>query len=369
MLRALPSLRVLFSFVLTYGNCFNEIDHFDMDSTCFLQSYIELNGSNVMLQQKEMVKMSSPLHKKRVALLSSQVTRNKFHATTLDETSQVMIGLLLLLMVFSLVGIVFALKNSDVISKDAWNHDEKTLDYRDSQRSEVGQDLPGTFYKPQGPSPRRVDSSKYCDFRQDSRNAPAVPSISPRSVKLSSSLVVPQGREMVYYLPDISDQRKPLEPYTILGRNDDTALGVLVKMGDDDPGILLHDAPGTGGPGSPVAFVATAAESIRAGQLRILSPSNEQPTGELFGMLEREGDAFKVSREGQLILSITGDPNGFTLSTPTGKLVGETFPAGNKVELRLPGGADAALAVVCILVIMQLNGPSNLSNLSGRSFV
>lgn len=174
-------------------------------------------------------------------------------------------------------------------------------------------------------------------------------------MKLNSALVVPQGTCMSYYIPP-TQETKALQAFSILSQKGKQALGVIVNHGADDPGILLHASPSGGGSGATVAFVGPHPDG--GGKLRIACPSAEHERGEMFGTLEQDGDAFKVMREGQLLLWIEGGLQNFVMSTGMygqGEPVGTTSPAGdNYVELRLLSGTDAALAVICYLAVRHL---------------
>merc|ERR1719161_2097818 len=97
----------------------------------------------------------------------------KLSSRAIDQTSQIMIGLLLLLLVGAVIGVVLAV--------NTMNKDEEEEEYMRS--------------------PSR---------RDDSRGP---------TMKLNTSLVVPPRRSIVYYLPDISQQRKPLEAFNVLEKN------------------------------------------------------------------------------------------------------------------------------------------------------
>lgn len=180
-------------------------------------------------------------------------------------------------------------------------------------------------------------------------------SLSP-AMRLNPALVVPQGSSMSYFIPGIQ-QTKALQAFSILGDRGQQALGAIVNHSVDDPGILLHGSPSGGGAGATVAFVGPHPDG--RGKMRIAWPSIEHQRGEMFGTLEPDGHAFKVMREGQLLLYIEGGSQNFAMSTGprgSGERVATVAPArDNFVELHLEGGADVALAVISYLAIVHLS--------------
>lgn len=276
--------------------------------------------------------MASPFGKTRDSagtLLTSVAISRKSSFSSVDETSQLMMGLLLVVVVGAVIGLVCAMHYSSTLIKD---DAEDAFLQDDNARGHL-------------PVGERVDSRRGPESEHDLS-----------TVRLNSSMVVPRAG-IVYYLPAVSQQRKSLEAFSVLDANRKPVMGVLVKQGDDDPGILLHGSPSSGGAGAPLAFIGTHPEAIRSGQLRIAWPSAQHPRGEMFGTLEPDGDAFKVVHEGQLLLWIGGGSQNFVLSTGmrgSGKSLGTTKPSGDYCELHLQSGADAALTVLCVLAVMQL---------------
>jgi len=262
---------------------------------------------------------------------TSVALATKVHPSSLDETSQVMLGVVLVVLVGFFIAIIFALQVSSTKNGSTFERDDF-----------IGS-APG--------SARHLSGAH-----------------------LNETLTVPEGRSMSYYLPYIfqQQQRKSLEAFKILSESGKQVLGFLVNDSNDDPGILLHASTPDGRVGSPMAFISTHSESLHDSKLRIAWPSTEHPRGEMFGTLEPDGDGFKVMREGHLLLSIEGGSQNYTLHDASGKSIGTTTPAGdnyslplgfrttaaagdNFIDLQLRSGADAALAVVCILAVMKLN--------------
>jgi hypothetical protein len=343
-------------------SCVNDL--FSTDATCLLQSYIVPKVSKRRIPSEESAQAKSPLHNSKhqftAALLSSAASTS--HASALDTTTGLLVGVLLLVILAAIAGLAFVVYNS----RDEKDYDD---DHHYALRYAPQEDV--HRYTPQ-------HSPQHSQHGTTTRSAPhaakiesyytsdaGTPGYLPRAssgtgtmprIKLNSSLVV--SADTVYNLPDVSQQRKNLEAYSVLHKNGQQALGVIVKFGDDDPGILLHGPSSGGGAGVPMAFIATNPEAIRTGQLRIAQPSPEHPRGRMFGTLEPDGDAFKVMCEGQLLLWIQGGSQRYTLTSGmkgSGQVVGATVPEGDNLELRLKGGADTALAVICVLVVMQLS--------------
>lgn len=313
----LPPILRLFSIILTSGYRIYEDNEVDTDTTCLLQSYIVPHTRQV----------SSKLTKNRhVAGISftSSVAIGRKSPSGLSETTQVMLGAVLVVVVGFVIAVVFALQFSQGKNGTPLQRDDFT-----------------------GSPPRSTQDLSV--------------------MKLNPALVVPRGSSMSYFLPDINLQHgKSLESFKVLDKNGTLVLGVLVKDGIDDPGILLHAAPSGGGPGAPMVFISTQHEALQNGGLRIAWPSADHPRGEMFGTLEPDGNnAFKVLREGRLLLWIGGRSKNFMLSTESqgsGESIGTTAPArDNGVELRLQSGSDAALAVLCILAIMKLSASTERS--------
>lgn len=308
-----------------------------IDATCLLQSYISPKFSKEKVLNQEMVNeaFTFPPHQSNhfaappLSLLASSSEYSTRRSRSLDESTQIMIGLLLIVMVASIIGLAFVMHSS---KDDEYSpHRDAYESFEDFKHNQYGQSGGGSL--------RGYDGS-------DS------------AMMLNSALVVPQTGEMVYYLPDISQQRKSLEAYTVLDKNGKPALGVIVKEGGDDPGVLLHGPESSGGAGAPLAFITTHPEALRRGQLRIAQPSPDHPTGKLFGTLEPDSEAFKVICQDQVVLWIQGSSQGFTATTGlkgSGKVVGTAARIGDGVELHLQGGADSALVVISVLVVMQLS--------------
>lgn len=322
------TLLIFFSIILRHGCNLVEDYQTDTDVTCLIQSYIIPKLSKERFQRERILEPSalqSGSQNFPPASFVEIVTSRKTLSQGMDQTSQLMIGLLLFLIVAAVIGVSCALLYSEHLTKD----EEFGEEYDEREHLQVD---------------RGLHDSRRSEFR------------------LNSSLVVPPRSATVYYLPDISQQRKPLESFSILDKSGKQALGVIVKEGDDDPGILLHGPLSAGGAGTPMAFIGTHPDAIRTRQLRIAWPSSEHPRGEMFGILELDRNVFKVVREGEVMFSgIEGESQGFTLFSGmpgSGERVGTTARAGDSLELRLQGGADAALAVLCVLVAVQLSASS-----------
>eukprot|EP00746_Dinoflagellata_sp_MGD_P004911 gnl/MRDRNA2_/MRDRNA2_109496_c0_seq1.p1 gnl/MRDRNA2_/MRDRNA2_109496_c0~~gnl/MRDRNA2_/MRDRNA2_109496_c0_seq1.p1 ORF type:complete len:338 (-),score=64.81 gnl/MRDRNA2_/MRDRNA2_109496_c0_seq1:186-1199(-) len=333
----LPAL-VIASSTIWASACFVAEGDGRIDETCLLQSYVMPKFSKRQPLKQETFNDASPLHESnhfghggQYSLLSTVASSSEYstrRSRTLDETTQIMIGLLVIVMVAGIIALAFAL------------HSSKDDDYSPHQDVE---DFKHDQYADYGGYVERTSS------RHDTADS---------AMKLNSALVVPRTGEMVYHLPDISQQRKSLEAYTVLGKHGKPALGVIVKEGGDDPGVLLHGPESSGGAGAPLAFITTHPEALRMGQLRIAQPSPDHPTGKLFGTLEPDGEAFKVICQDQVVLWIQGSSKGFTITTGlrgSGRAVGTAARTGDSMELHLQGGADSALVVICVLVVMQLS--------------
>lgn len=323
------SLSVLLSIILAYGHLLDEHVPVEADETCLLQSNVipQLHGKSA---KEKMTK--APLTSVAIDRLSKPTS---LLSLRLDDSSQLLLCLAAVVFVAAIMCVIFASHHMG--------------DYHKMGGIDDGRYVPGDTSGDDWPA----------DWRP--AGTPRVLSRS-RMPKLNPALAVPEGKSMVYYLPDISHQRKPLEAFSVLGHpGQQEVMGVVAKQGDDDPGIVLHASSNDGGAGVPLAFISTKLDAIRNGKMRIAWPSAEHPQGEMFGMLELHNDGFKVTRDGQLLLWLEGSPPNFRLSTGiqgSGLPVGSTSAGGSNVQLRLEGGADTALVVLCILGVMQLRGSS-----------
>lgn len=179
---------------------------------------------------------------------------------------------------------------------------------------------------------------------------------------LNASFVVPPRTETVYYIPDISQHRRTAKSdFEIMDKDGKKVMGVLVKEGGEDPGILVHSVNPAKGGGAPVAFVDIHPDALRHGQLRIASPSSEHPRGKMYGILERVGESgFAVNCDGERVLWIENQSKQIRVLTAgmdggREQQVGTSTRRGSQpIELHLQSNADGALAIICILAIQRM---------------
>lgn len=318
--------------ILMHGYCLDSDEQFNSsedsvgetctEALCLLQQSVTLKSSQASkrLSGTRTVDSAMPLPLENLSLLE---TGTVVHVGAVDEKVQILLGLFLFMVVAAIVTVVCALVKPDHGDEDAY---------------------PG--YTKQDEDPERPMHSE----------GSAVPS-------LNASWVVPPRTEAVYYIPDISQAKRRAETYDITDQAGKRVMGVLVKEGGEDPGILVHGVNLEKGGGTPVAFVDIHPDALRHGQLRIASPSSDHPRGKLYGILERIGQSYAVSCDGESVLQIknhlaSGKEQIRVLTTGMGgrqREIGTSSRKGNQpIELHLQSGADGALAVICHLAIQRM---------------
>lgn len=304
----------------------------DTDEVCMLQSGVTLKSAKTAVHAPDGNLATSSEHPplppdanlvppEQFSLLD-HVKKLTGNMSSFDEKWPILLGVLLLLMVFAFIVVAYLLFSRREDDEEGY----PIKPHMDSRASA------GSWYD--------TDASA--------------------GIKLSPALVVPPREDAVYYLPDISHLTKPVEAFAVLDKVGKQVLGVIVKEGDEDPGILIHATSSLGGAGAPISFIDTHPDSIRHGQLRIAWPSTEHLRGEMFAMLQMDGDAFKVMRDGENLLCIQRDstPGSFVLTQGPdgrGRQIGSSSRRGERMELRLQSGADSALVVLCMLALMRMN--------------
>jgi len=306
----------------------------DTEAICLLQSSLKVkraqtpkSGPVTGIGVQQLSDMgSSPLE--RFSLLA---TAPDVRISGVDEKTQVVLGLLLVLVVGALSTVVCMLfKRKD----DYEEEEEEYLIHLDSKKQVL------TI------SPREGSVV----------SAISVPS-------LSASFVVSPHSEVLYYLPVISRRRKPVEAFQITDTAGRPVMGVLVKDSDPEPGILIHKlAESPEETGVPIAFIDIHPDALRRGKMRIAIPSSKHHRGSMFGMLEKVNESYTVVRDGQGVLwienqSITGNRPIFRLTAGVnggGKEFGTSSRRGDQIEAHFQENTDGALAIICLLAIQRM---------------
>jgi len=334
----------------------------DTEAICLLQSSLKVkraqtpkSGPVTGIGVQQLSDMgSSPLE--RFSLLA---TAPDVRISGVDEKTQVVLGLLLVLVVGALSTVVCMLfKRKD----DYEEEEEEYLIHLDSKKQVPTRHLTESLDSQpilNSPIEGKVQLSQ--QFQLPS---------------LSASFVVPPHSEVLYYLPVISQRRKsanalvptlllrkPVEAFQITDVAGRPVMGVLVKDSDGDPGILIHKLTASPGEaGMPIAFIETHPDARRRGKMRIAIPSSKHQWGSMFGMLEKVGESYTVVRDGQGVLwienqSITGNRPIFRLTAGVnggGKEFGTSSRRGDQIEAHFQENTDGALAIICLLAIQRM---------------
>lgn len=342
--------------ILVHGFCLDNDGQLDLfenactgtEATCLLQSSLKVKRAQTPKSgpvtgigvQQLSDKGSFPIE--RFSLLA---TASNVCISGVDEKVQVLLGLLLVLVVGAFSTVVCMLFKR----KDDYEEEEEYLIHLDSKKQVPTRHLTES-----------LDSQPILNLPME-REGSAVSATSVPS--LSASFVVPPHSEVLYYLPVISQRRKPVEAFQITDTAGRPVMGVLVKDCDGDPGILIHQlAASPGETGVPIAFIGIHPDALRRGNMRIAIPSSKHQRGSMFGMLEKVGESYTVVRDGQGVLwiekqFIAGTYRYWPIFRLTagvnggGKEFGTSSRRGDQIEAHFQEDTDGALAIICLLAI------------------